>query len=129
MRQLSNYKYRSKAQKVTVKAIDNLAGLLRILEAPKYTLPDSVSDALASGIDLNGTMYYIPQDNASFDVEGVCVTGPMQLKWIGQLIDMPLQFVLHADGKHKLHHAGWILITLGTHHLRRLCQDARISCI
>ena len=31
---------------------------------------------------------------------------------------MPGQFVLHADGKHKLHHGGWLLITLGTHFLR-----------
>ena len=28
------------------------------------------------------------------------------------------RFVLHVDGKYKLHHGKWILITLGTHMLK-----------
>ena len=63
-------------------------------------------------------MLYVPMDNLAFQVEGALLTGRMQLHWLKQLLAMPLGFVLHADGKHKLHHGGWILIALGTHQLR-----------
>ena len=46
----------------------------------------------------------VPMDCARYDTEGMCFTGPMQVQWIGQLLQRPHQFVLHADGKHKLHH-------------------------
>jgi len=59
----------------------------------------------------------IPQP-AVYQTTGVCLTGPMQIGWLKQLMDMPFGFVLHGDGKHKLHHGGWILITIGTHTLR-----------
>lgn len=61
---------------------------------------------------------YIPFDNAAFNVEGVLLTGRQQVAWLGQLMHEPQGFVLHADGKHKLHHGEWILMTLGTHYLR-----------
>ena len=60
----------------------------------------------------------VPMDCAKYDTEGMCFTGPMQVQWIGQLLQRPQQFVLHADGKHKLHHGRWVLMTLGTHYLR-----------
>ena len=60
----------------------------------------------------------VPMDCARYDTEGMCFTGPMQVQWIGQLLQRPHQFVLHADGKHKLHHGRWVLMTLGTHYLR-----------
>ena len=60
----------------------------------------------------------VPMDCALYDTEGMCFTGPMQVQWIGQLLQRPQQFVLHADGKHKLHHGRWVLMTLGTHYLR-----------
>ena len=63
------------------------------------------------------SMVHIPTDSV-YEVEGACLTGPAQIKWMGQLISMPNKFVLHADGKHKLHHGQWILLTLGTHYLR-----------
>ena len=62
-------------------------------------------------------MVHVPQD-AIYDVEGACFTGPVQIGWIKQLLGMPYQFVLHVDGKYKLHHGGWVLLTLGTHYLR-----------
>jgi hypothetical protein len=37
--------------------------------------------------------------------------------FIGQLVRMPRQWQLHGDGKHKLHHGKWILVTFGTHDL------------
>ena len=30
----------------------------------------------------------------------------------------PNRFVLHIDGKHKLHHGKWMLVSIGTHDLR-----------
>ena len=60
----------------------------------------------------------VPMDCARYDTEGMCFTGPMQVHWIGQLLQRPQRFVLHADGKHKLHHGRWVLMTLGTHYLR-----------
>jgi hypothetical protein len=42
-------------------------------------------------------------DCALYDTEDMCFTGPMQVQWIGQLLrETAAQFVLHADGKHKL---------------------------
>jgi hypothetical protein len=51
--------------------------------------------------------------SAALRHEGMCFTGPMQVQWIGQLLQRPQRFVLHADGKHKLHHGRWVLMTLG----------------
>ena len=59
-------------------------------------------------------------DNAAYDTQGVCLTGQMQIEWIQMLVKMPKSFVLHADGKHKLHHGKWILMTVGVHYL---CND------
>ena len=73
----------------------------------------AVGSSTASGM----RMVHVPLPLV-YDTEGACLTGPTQIAWMGQLVNMPLKFVLHADGKHKLHHGGWILITLGTHYLR-----------
>ena len=35
--------------------------------------------------------------------------------WVGQLIELTHAWALHGDGKHKLHHGRWVLITFGTH--------------
>ena len=61
---------------------------------------------------------HIPMDCATYNTEGLCLTGPVQLKWMEQLLEHPREFVLHVDGKHKLHHGGWVLMTIGFHILR-----------
>ena len=61
---------------------------------------------------------HIPMDCATYNTEGLCLTGPVQLKWMEQLLEHPREFVLHVDGKHKLHHGGWVLMTIGIHILR-----------
>ena len=76
-----------------------------------------VVQAVGSSNAAGMRMVYVPLPLV-YDTEGACVTGPAQIKWMGQLLNMPLKFVLHADGKHKLHHGKWLLITLGTHYLR-----------
>ena len=80
-------------------------------------MPSPIPTALQSAIAQMRCLY-IPLDNLAFGVDGVLLTGRMQIYWLGQLMSMPRGFVLHADGKHKLHHGSWILMTLGTHMLR-----------
>lgn len=59
----------------------------------------------------------MPMDLEAYNVEGAVFTGAAQIKWIVQLAqpEMQRQFVLHGDGKHKLHCGKWILLTMGTH--------------
>jgi hypothetical protein len=62
------------------------------------------------------TTYAVPYDYDVYaGVEAIILTTMHQILWIGQLAKMPGKFVLHIDGKHKLHHGGWLLITVGTH--------------
>ena len=65
-----------------------------------------------------GASLAIPMDNISYSVHGQCFTGPVQIGWVLQLLGMPKKFCLHVDGKHKLHHGGFVLISVGTHYLR-----------
>ena len=68
--------------------------------------------------------YYIPQPAQSYGVQGACFTGPRQINWLGELLQLgPRQAVLHMDGKYKLHHGEWVLLTLGSHCLRQLGED------
>ena len=50
-------------------------------------------------------MLYVPMDAASFDVHGACFTGPMQVKWIGQLCELDYSFVgrVHMCTSHTIH--------------------------
>jgi hypothetical protein len=84
------------------------------------------SSSTASGSTLRRVIN-VPMDCARYDTEGMCFTGPMQVQWIGQLLQRPQQFVLHADGKHKLHHGRWVLMTLGTHYLRYDAERDQLS--
>lgn len=82
-------------------------------------VPTSSSDlGLTASSSSHGRLLYIPMDGIAFDTEGVCLTGRMQIHWMSQLLQMPKGFVLHTDGKHKLHHGEWILMSVGTHYLR-----------
>jgi hypothetical protein len=42
----------------------------------------------------------------------------LNVKWIGQLLQLGLPWTLHGDGTHKIHIGRWILMTFGTHCLR-----------
>ena len=85
-----------------------------------------VVQAVGSSTTAGMRMVHIPLPLV-YDTEGACLTGPAQIGWMGQLVNMPLKFVLHADGKHKLHHGGWLLITLGTHFLRWDTHHLKLS--
>jgi hypothetical protein len=91
--------------------------------AMTYAMPRSLSllQGAPSSALVNSvlpTSLWVPQQPAAYGMHGACFTGTMQIKWIGQLVNIPGAFSIHADGTYKYHHGGWILITLGTHHLR-----------
>ena len=77
----------------------------------------SVAHELSSSSSKFRQLIYIPMPDV-YQVEGACLTGPMQIQWMGQLMKLPRQFVLHIDSKFKLHHGEWVLTSLGTHCLR-----------
>ena len=102
--------------------------LKRLMELKQYllplTMPSSLNLLLSSGANSSASvvpaarrLLYIPLDDV-YEVEGACLTGPMQIQWIGQLTQMSRKFVLHADSKFKLHHGEWVLTTIGVHWLR-----------
>ena len=85
----------------------------------------AVADALVAYP--GGTkVIHVPMDCAQYNTEGLVFTGPVQLGWIKQCLARPHCFVLHVDGKHKLHHGGWVLMTVGTHYLR---YDEKHNCL
>ena len=86
------------------------------MASPPPSAGPSSSPLTASLVDKK--LLCIPMDATAFQVEGATFTGRMQIHWMSQLMRMPRKFVLHADGKHKLHHGEWVLLTLGTHTLR-----------
>ena len=58
------------------------------------------------------------------EVEAVALTSLTQVMWILQLVKLSGLWTLHIDGKHKLHHGSWILLTMGTHCLELRTNDA-----
>ena len=52
-------------------------------------------------------------------VEAVVLTSKVQVQWILQLLRAGRKWILHIDGKHKLHQGGWLLVTMGTHAVER----------
>ena len=122
-----------KKQKVVQVQVESLLELKQFLL--NYRMPDSISIATLQGpstlsalldddggaavlteIQKKGLVYVMQMD--AYDVEGVCLTGPQQIQWIGQLAKLALRFVLHIDSKWKLHHGVWVLTSLGTHMLK-----------
>jgi len=64
----------------------------------------------------NKTLYAIPMDeNKHPGVTAVAVTMKPQIGWIEQLRHNAHRFVIHMDGKWKLHKGEWLLITAGVH--------------
>ena len=100
-------------------ALDSALALPDALLAPgALVATESGPQALRTALTRAGATLAIPQDQALYSVHGQCFTGPVQIGWVIQLLGMPKRFVLHVDGKHKLHHGGFVLITLGTHYQR-----------
>ena len=117
-----------KRARTVAKKLDRLADLKQFAlcyTEPLRLMPPSgtqvavqaVADALLAYP--GGTkVIHVPMDCAQYNTEGLVFTGPVQLGWMKQCLARPHCFVLHVDGKHKLHHGGWVLMTVGTHYLR-----------
>ena len=70
------------------------------------------------------TTYAVPFDCNQFKgVEAVVLTMHVQINWIGILLGLGFNFCLHMDGKYKLHHGDWMLITFGTHSIHLAKKD------
>ena len=120
LKSIQNMVYRAKKKKV--------AGVQLMTREQLYSYCEQyyIKWEICRQITLNPTAEYIhslipqeylciPQFAATYHVDGACFTGPRQINWIRQLSTRDGRFVLHLDGKHKLHHGVWVLITLGTH--------------
>ena len=128
LKHLQNRKKCIKRAKLAGVVINNMLELKHTMLLHHQQLPKSVSTALvvAKTAEQRGLVYYVPMDAAAFHVEGVVFTGRQQIQWVGQLHKMPWLFVLHIDGKYKLHHGNtWVLLTLGCHGLR--CADELLT--
>ena len=78
--------------------------------AEEHRLPDRLEDML------DNKAYAVPMPYDSWpDVDAVVLTGKTQVNWMLQLVEHGRQWVLHVDGKHKLHQGDWLLVTMGTH--------------
>ena len=70
--------------------------------------------------------YAVPFDAEKFnDVEAVVLTMHVQINWIGILVHLEFYYCCHIDGKHKLHHGDWMLITFGTHSIHQVGKQIR----
>ena len=124
MKAIQNMVFRVKKKRTAGVQVTTRLDLLQYCR--QYSLPSQdvcrllLTDPAAEGARalMRQEYIYIPQSAASFAVEGACFTGPQQIEWARQLLQHDKQFVLHMDGKYKLHHGVWVLITLGTHCLR-----------
>ena len=124
-----------KKQKVVQVQVESLLELKQFLL--NYRMPNSISIATLQGpstlsalldddggaavlteIQKKGLVYVMQAD--AYDVEGVCLTGPQQIQWIGQLAKLALRFVLHIDSKWKLHHGVWVC---------SFCCVGRVQCV
>lgn len=61
------------------------------------------------------------------DVDAVVLTMREQMLWLEQCVLCRQDTMVHMDGKYKLHHGGWLLVTLGCHCLRYDATRKRIS--
>jgi hypothetical protein len=124
LKMLQNGVYRSKKKRVAGVQITTRLELIqfckRLMLPPTSMCRQIVTNPAAEAVmALMGHDYLcVPQDAAAFSVEGACFTGPTQIKWMSQLHRLDNHFSLHMDGKYKIHHGVWILLSIGTHCLK-----------
>ena len=118
LRVYQNERRKSKKKKTEGVHLENFLDLLRW--AKEHALPSKPDDMTPF------ETYAVPMDWTQYiGVEAVALTCHVQVGWIKCLVDNPGVFVLHVDGKHKLHHGKWILVTVGTHVLKMSLGNAR----
>ena len=126
-----NFNREQKRKKSFAEKTDKTTSNLDLLNfARKNALPAN-ADAL-----VDNKMYAVgklAERHTEFpETTAICLLGKTNVGWIKQLVNLDYAWALHADGKHKLHHGRWILITFGTHCLhwnlqRKVCAFVRIS--
>ena len=111
LRAYQNARRKCKKKKTEGVELDDFIGLLRW--AKVHALPSKPDDMTPF------KTYAVPMDWTQYiGVEAVALTSHVQVGWIKCLVDNPGVFVLHVDGKHKLHHGKGVLVTVGTHVLK-----------
>ena len=105
--------YQNAYKKLKVK---NLAGVIvqHYSELQKWALAHKLPETKDEIMPFE--LYAVPFDGTEFkDVEAVVLTMHVQINWIGILVHLEFYWCLHIDGKYKLHHGDWMLVTYGTH--------------
>ena len=104
LKSIQNMVYRAKKRRVAgIQLVDRLDLLhfCRHLVLPHTAITRQiVTNPAASAVaKLMGQDYIcIPQDANVFSVDGACFTGPTQIKWMQQLLQLDGHFSLHMDG-------------------------------
>ena len=98
-----------------------MAGHTRIEDVKdlKDWAADKLIPAIAYKVEdlLEDVTYVVPEQTPNYEVDGVCITCRAEIDWLIQVVRSGVKWVLHIDGKHKLHHGKFIFITYGTHSL------------
>ena len=97
-----------------------------LLDPNQLVLADHGPRELRTALSKVGATMAVPM-SMSRELHGQCFTGPVQIGWVMQLLKMPKRFCLHVDGKYKLHHGGFVLISIGTHWLFHDTHHSKLS--
>ena len=88
-----------------------------------HPLPENLDELIGPegvlhGVTRDKKLYAIPVPYEKYpETDAICLTGLTELGWIFQLVNSTVRYSLHIDGKHKLHHGKWMLVTIGCHDL------------
>ena len=72
-------------------------------------------------------MYVVPVHTPIGVVEGVCITCKAEIDWLIQMVNSGTKWVLHIDGKHKMHFGKFLFITYGTHSLNMDTNKRKVT--
>lgn len=88
--------------------------------AAEHYLPDSWAD-------VEEFVVYAVEYEGFEEVDAVVLTMKVQMLWLEQCVRNRHETMVHMDGKYKLHHGGWLLVTLGCHCLRYDRKQRRVT--
>ena len=112
---------RFKAELGDFRSKADLANFIRSHSLPEQV--DELQDGKLYAVDALVDMWdMFPETMAA------CLIGKTNIGWIEQLLKLVHEWALHGDGKHKLHHGRWVLVTFGTHCLKWDRDDKVASC-
>ena len=132
--QLQDYVKRQKPSYKAKKSGLLLTGMTDLIAfSQSYSIPSTLAllnDAPSSSLvrsTVGDDSLFIPMQAAAYGIHGACYTGKTQIGWMGQLSKMPQEWQVHIDGKYKLHHAKFLLLSIGTHYLRYDHHNSTLS--